>query len=65
MQFLLDSIHQRRLFAELPDVCCVDQFEHLLSLRHSHYSSLADDQSQVGNIAYIGKLLRLLNIIAR
>ena len=59
MQFLPDSIHQRRLLAELTDTCCLDQFEHLLSLWHSHFSSVADDQSQVDNIAYIGKLLQL------
>ena len=34
-------------------------------LWHSHYSSVADAQSQVGNIAYIGKLLHLPNISAR
>ena len=46
MQFLPDSIHQRRLFAESPDVCRLDQFEHLLSLWHSHYSSVADETSR-------------------
>ena len=47
-------------FAESPDV---DQFEHLLSLWPSHYSSVADDQSHLGSIAYVGDLLlHLLNI---
>ena len=53
MQFMPDSSHQQRLFAESPDGCCLDQFEHLLSLWHTHYSSVAYDQSHVGHIAYL------------